>query len=284
MPQNVVETEAALASGAPGTQTNRAMREAHARGESAWPSLGVTYEQFQERAMLANGGRAMVPSHAEDFYLSAACMNAHALAHEALEAHYFPMLRHVVRATVMDAAAVDDILQNVRVRLLAGAAPKIGTYRGNGPLSGWLRRVTTHAASDHCRAKKSERRRQRLLFLAQPSHAGDDAESAARRIAVDEHERECEQAWSKAMRCVDSADLVLLHDRFARGMSIDALSPIYCVHRATIARRVHRAVQRVRRIVRNSLATQHRGLGPHELDAMMCEWSRSTSELPMQEP
>jgi RNA polymerase sigma-70 factor (ECF subfamily) len=283
MPQNVVETEAALAGGAPGTQTNSAMREAHARGRSAWASLGVTYEQFHERATQANGGRAMVPSHAEDFYLSAACVNADALAHEALEARYFPMLRHVVKATVMDAAAVDDILQNVRMRLLAGAAPKIGSYRGNGSLGGWLRRVTTHAASDHCRAKKSERRRQRLLSLAQASHLCDDPESAAR-IAVDEHERECEQAWSKAMRCVGSADLVLLHDRFARGMSIDALSPIYSVHRATIARRVHRAVQRVRRIVRNSLATQHRGLGPHELDAMMREWSSSTSELPMQEP
>jgi hypothetical protein len=82
---------------------------------------------------------------------------------------------------------------------------------------------------------------------------------------------------------VDSGELGLLHDRFARGMSIDALSPIYAVHRATIARRVQRAVQRVRRIVRSSLATQHGELAPHELDAMMREWSSSTLELSLQE-
>jgi len=271
MPQNLVET------------TNGAMREAHARGRSAWSALGVTYEQFHSHATQANGGSYRVPTHAEDFYLSVACANADALAHEILEAQYFPMLRHVVKATVPDGAAVDDILQNVRMRLLAGAAPKIATYRGNGSLSGWLRTVTTHAARDDCRAKKSERRRQRLLFLAQPSHSGDDAESSARRIAAGQHEHECEQAWSQAMRCVASKDLDLLHDRFARGMSIDALSPIYDAHRATIARRVHRVVQRVRRIVRSSLATQHRELAPHELDAMMREWSSSTLELPMHE-
>jgi RNA polymerase sigma-70 factor, ECF subfamily len=272
MPQNVVETE-----------TSNAMREAHARGSSAWPALSATYDQFHRQATQANGGCAMVPSHAEDFYLSVACANADALGHAILEAQYFSMLRHLVQTMVTDGAAVDDILQNVRMRLLAGAAPKIGTYRGNGALSGWLRKVTAHAARDHCRAKKSERRRQRLIFLAQPSHPGDEADATARRIAADQHERECEQAWSKAMRSVNSADLHLLHHRFALGLSIDALSPIYAVHRATIARRVHRAMQRVRRIVHSSLATQHRQLAPHELDAMMCEWSSSTSELSMQE-
>jgi RNA polymerase sigma-70 factor, ECF subfamily len=275
MLQNGLETTSALAS--------NAMREAHARGKSVWASLGVTYDQFDQQATRANGGSARVPSHAEDFYLSVACANADALAHAVLEAEYFPMLRQAVRAMVPDGAAVDDILQNVRMRLLAGAAPKIGTYRGQGSLSGWLRTVTTHAARDHCREKKSERRRQRLLYLSQPGQPGDEPDATARRIAADQHERACERAWSNAMRSVDSADLHLLHHRFALGLSIDALSPIYSVHRATIARRVHRAMQRVRRIVRSSLATQHRELSAHELDAMMREWSTSTADLSMQQ-
>ena len=274
MPQNVLEAMTLQAAPAAETpdDTSEPSRAAYRRGASAWPALRVTYEQFREQSARANRGSVAPPSHPEDFYLCVACANADALAHDALEARYFPPLRAIVGAMLADAAAVDDVLQNLRMRLLAGSAAKIGSYRGHGPLGSWLRKVALHAARDYCRSTANERRRRRALCLAQQSQPCDEPEATALAIADARSERECEQAWSAAKGRMQRADIELLEHRFASGMSIDALSPIYAVHRATIARRVQRALQRVRRIARSALAAEHRDLAPYELDAMMRDW------------
>ncbi|HTV18044.1 MAG TPA: sigma-70 family RNA polymerase sigma factor [Polyangiaceae bacterium] len=258
-------------------ETSRSIREAHARGASAWPALHVTCEQFHSQIVRASGEGAAAPSHAEDFYFCVACTNADTLAHELLEAGYFPQLRQIVQGVVMDGAAVDDILQDLRMRLLAGASPKIATYQGRGALGSWLRKAALYAARDYCREKTSERRRQRAISLQQELQPRDEPDAAPR--AANQNERECEQAWSTAKRHMPVADLQLLEHRFGSEMSIDTLGPIYAVHRATIARRVQRALQRARRLARNALAAEHRDLMQWELDAMMRDWcvARETS-------
>jgi hypothetical protein len=40
----------------------------------------------------------------------------------------------------------DELRQTLRVRLLAGPSPKIASYKGSGPLSGWVRVVATRIA------------------------------------------------------------------------------------------------------------------------------------------
>lgn len=259
-----------------------AMLEAYALGRTIWPELTVTHEQFRAQAARANGGSAKAPACAADFYLSVACANADEHAHAVLEARYFPTLVQLVRATITDSAAVDDVMQEVRLRLLAGPQPKIGSYRGQGSLAGWLRRVAVHAARDHFRVEKIERRRQWMLYNAQNAELRASTSTSDERLDDRGQLQGCEHAWRKALQDVGTGDLDLLQRRFALGMSIDALSPLYAVHRATIARRVQRVAHRMRRVAREALGSEHQGLSPRELDAMMCEWSSRVETVALQ--
>ena len=262
--------------------TSLRLREAYSLGRAAWNELAVSYEQFEAQAVQANGGTPAAPTHAADFYLAVACANADQIAHEVLEARYLPALKRLIRVTITDPAAVDDVMQEVRMRLLAGPRPKIALYRGHGSLNGWLRTIAVHGARDHFRQRRLERKRHLVFSNAQRAESRDLTSDCDDRSACDHQQRECEQAWLKAIRDVDSIDFKLLHHRFALGMSIDVLSPIYAVHRATIARRVHRAAHRVRGLVRQTLSSEHGELSPRELDSMMCEWSSSAQTVALE--
>jgi RNA polymerase sigma-70 factor, ECF subfamily len=251
-----------------GPSTPVSLREAFVAAKTAWPRIILTYEQFQAYVAQRERAPASVPAYPADVYLCTACVNGQDIAYQSLEATYFPSLESAIYHVVGERPAVDDVLQEVRTRLFVGRAPKIASYRGSGSLGGWLRKVAVRASQDYRREKAMQyRRRRRLLDAERTTAIRVDAPDD--RAFSEERVRLCEQAWTRAICSLGSTDRQLLHHYFVSQLSIDTLGPIYSVHRATIARRIRRILERVRQHVRKTLAERHRGLSAEDLDALM---------------
>jgi RNA polymerase sigma-70 factor, ECF subfamily len=245
-----------------------ALQTAHALARRTWPGVTLSYERFRAHVTREGSAPAVVPAHPADLYLCAACLDGQAAAYQSLESAHFPALRAIVRRLLDDPSAVEEVLQEVRTRLFVGDSPKIASYRGSGCLSGWLRSVAVHAAQDHLRAVSVRRGWLRKLERTQHANAALATDATDEQAFQTQRASVCEQAWNSAIRSLGSSERQLLHHHFVSGLSIDVLGAIYAVHRATIARRIRRATDRVRRRVREALATNYHGLCAADLDAL----------------
>lgn len=80
-----------------------------------------------------------------------------ALAH--IYAQHKDVLYRVALGLMRSWADAEDIVQEV----LVGLPEALGRYRGDGPLEGWLVRVTTRTALMELRRRRRRRRREELL-------------------------------------------------------------------------------------------------------------------------
>jgi RNA polymerase sigma-70 factor (ECF subfamily) len=250
------------------TEAPVALEAAHALGQSTWTEIALSYERFHAHAARLGYTRWVVPAHPADLYLCAACANGESAAYQALEVRYFPALARVVCRILGERAATEEVLQEIRTRLLVGSAAKISSYRGSGPLAGWLRILAVNAAQDRLRSNNVQRGRLRKLACAQRMASStttlDEGEQAFR----SDYARLCARAWCAAIGALGADERQLLHNYFVSGLSIDRLGPLYRVHRATIHRRIRRATERVRRQVRETLSSQYWDLSHRDLDAL----------------
>jgi RNA polymerase sigma-70 factor (ECF subfamily) len=244
---------------------------AYELGKLSWPQLILSYEAFKAYAERIGDAQGHLQTYAADIYLCAACGARDTAAYRALEATFFPSLRTLAFRQLGERPAVEDVLQEVRTRLLAGDSPKLASYQGRGPLAGWLRSVVLHAAKDHRRRSNLRCLRTRQLAAAEGADAApatDDQLSHRDRACL------CEKAWQQALRSLSPGDRQLLHHHFVSGLSIDVLGPLYSVHRATIARRIRRATLRVGGFFRRALADHDRELSNRELYALALSTAR----------
>ena len=251
-------------------QAPDSMRAAYREATAAWPKITLSFEQFRLAA-----GRWSVseiaPTYPADVFLCAACMIGCREAYQALERAHFPALRTPICRIVGDLAGVEDVLQEVRTRLLVGDSPRIASYRGDGPLASWVRRVALRIAQDARRARVQERERHRKLACAQLCLSAGTTPPPELPEASGQLARLCESAWREAIGSLDPMHRCLLYYNCVCGVSIDTLAPLYCKHRATIARYIGDAKRKVRRLVREILAEHGARLAAGESEALMLD-------------
>ncbi|MEY2936230.1 MAG: hypothetical protein RL033_6979, partial [Pseudomonadota bacterium] len=124
----------------------------------------MSYPRFSAYAQSLELSGAAVAAHAVDLYLCAGCADGQPSAYQALEAAHFPALTAALWRLLGDRATVQEVLQDLRIRLFVGDPPRITTYRGSGSLSAWLRKVAVHSALDCLRASNVQRGRLRELW------------------------------------------------------------------------------------------------------------------------
>jgi RNA polymerase sigma-70 factor, ECF subfamily len=223
----------------------------------------------QRRSPLASPLPSQV-THPDDLYLCAACARGEQNAHELLEQKYFPALRTALRRLLRRPHQLEDVLQDVRSRLLVGPSPKIATYRGDGSLSGWLRRIAVRAALDHLRALRSRVVHARRFSEFQQTCVANDTSRAGAEshcLAYDST-RVIWQAWSAAVRALEPPQRRLLQQYVVSELSIDVLAVVHSVHRATVARRIARAKKQVREHVLRVLSRHYKGTSGREIETL----------------
>src|SRR5262249_43981524 len=111
--------------------------------------------------------------HTDDLYLACACARAIPAALGAFERHF---LSEIVATIARVNRAPDfrqEVLQQLRERVVAGAQPKIASYSGKGPLIAWLRVAATRTALNLHRTTRRSEDRDRASELVPQSTAPD---------------------------------------------------------------------------------------------------------------
>jgi len=172
----------------------------------------------------------------DELQLVQACAAGDRAALARFESHYLVLVDLVAHRMGAPPSLAAEAKQILRCRLLVrdGGPPGISTFRGTGPLAGWL----AIAAS-------------RLIWkLLQRTRRGFD-ESAAIEEIVSSEDPELEHgravstqhfrvAFRSALAALPEEDRQVLRSSALEGRTIDDLAAVHGVHRSTISRRLER--------------------------------------------
>lgn len=245
-------------------------RKAFVAAREQWPTVSVRFDQFCAH-LNRLGYQQDLPNHPSSLYLCIGCALGIESACRILEDRHFPSLWACIAKLDARPDVIEDVLQQVRQRLLVGPTPRIVSYRGEGALGAWLGTVAKNVARDLLRGFGIRREQRacgsdgcltseaRLDFTA-PSSPEDDAfrEQCAPIL---------QQALSTSLLALESEQRALLSHYFVSGLGIDSLGALYSVNRSTAARRVLRAVQRIRSLLHRELVPHFGPLTPGELES-----------------
>jgi RNA polymerase sigma-70 factor (ECF subfamily) len=231
----------------------------------AWPAIELAAERFF--AFL--GGRApdgeLESLRAGDLYLACACADGDPEAMASFERLHLGRLRAAL-APGASPDAVDEVLQRVRVEILVRdgeRAPGIAGFRGRSDLHAWLRVV---GARELARVEKRGRRE----IMGATEALWADLVSSDPELAYikDTYRHTAVLALQAALGALPDDDRELLRQHLVDGLSIDEIGARAGVHRATAARRLERARERVADAMRREIERRLQ-LGAQEIDELL---------------
>jgi RNA polymerase sigma-70 factor, ECF subfamily len=186
----------------------------------------------------------------EGLVLARACLAGDAAALNMLDRELLPPVAAALRRRA-SADDVDEAMQVLRTRLLVGTppeAPKLAKFSGRGPLGAFLRIAASNVLSN-------------LRPLVVPVSAEDelaalpDAADVESRLSSGDQQRQFRAAFREAVQSLTSRERALLRLSLLDGLSIDEVAPMYGAHRATVARWLTAAKERLAAITRAKLST-----------------------------
>jgi RNA polymerase sigma-70 factor (ECF subfamily) len=191
--------------------------------------------------------------------LACASGDARALAH--FDRTYMAAGRARLRSMKLTDAAIDDVLQSVREKLLVGAPPKLLEYVGRGSLYGLVKVVAVREALSTLRKKRGDDDEE----LAERAMVELDPETA---ILKDHYRSHFREAFREAIRALDSHDRNVLRMYALGGAGLEELAQMYGVHRATIVRTLARVREQLFSETRKALR-KRLGIGLAEIDSVL---------------
>jgi len=211
------------------------------QGRRAWPEIAMAGASLAKQLAQHIPREASVVDvlaaiHAEDFYLATACLAGDRAAIAAFEAQFLSRVPAIVRRVTKTPTATDELLQQIRVAILTatGGAPRLAQYSGRGPLHGWVRTVALNAALMAARPKRENVHASR--DVAERGDLLGGPGGLETRLVKQRHLPQFQQALDGALAMLAPRERNLLRAYYVDEMSIDRLGVRFRVHRATAAR------------------------------------------------
>jgi RNA polymerase sigma-70 factor, ECF subfamily len=235
---------------------DQALQQAFALGQKAWPSIVLDLDGFRahcERALGESPEWDWTRFGAE-LYLCCACANGDAEATRALETDVLPQVVKAISRIDSDAQFVEEALQTLRDKLLVGDRAKIADYAARGPLIAWLSVAAARVALDAIRSRNARK----LNHTDLPDRLSQTDSSPLNDIIRSRYGDSFQRALKNAISALPSRERNLLRLQLVGRCSIDQLGRMYLVHRATAARWLESARNRVFESVREQMKLEHR--------------------------
>lgn len=222
-----------------------AIASAIARARASWNAVDAGDERFA--AFL--GGRVPASdldvARVGDLWAACACGTGDGRAIAEVEARYFPDVDAALGKMGLSADRIGEVKQGLRRLLFVGdpdaaAAPRITEYRGTGDLRAWLRVTAMRAALKLLRKENRETPTDDALLEARAQQ--DDPELAYMKAA---YRASFKTAFQEALDSLLARERTLLKQHVVDGLGIDELGALYQVHRATAARWVQSAREKL---------------------------------------
>ncbi len=214
-----------------------------AKARTEWPEIAVPDPVFTSYLRDRVSDPGSLPSvRVSDLYAACACSLGDARALAAVEARYFPDVDTALSRMRLTGTVAEDVRQDLRAQLFVGSGEKparIVEYTGRGDLRAWLTVIATRAALKVIRHGKRELHDDSLL---EADVAGSHVELS---FVKDTYRAEFAAAFSEALLALEDRDKTLLRLQVIDELSIDQIGAIYRVHRATAARWLEHARERL---------------------------------------
>jgi RNA polymerase sigma-70 factor (ECF subfamily) len=213
--------------------TEALLQAAFEAGRTAWPGVKLARDVFTERAARLEVRPDDVAARAADLYLAWACAESDKTSLAYFERLFLPAVDGYVGRLGLTEAVVDDVRQELRIRLLVGNEPRIGQYSGRGPLAAWVRMAAIRVALSLLERSKVRSHSRDVSALGALVGEQTSPELAAVR---NRHGSAFQAALERSLDSLGPRDKTLLRMHFIDQLNIEAIGRIYRVHRATVAR------------------------------------------------
>jgi RNA polymerase sigma-70 factor (ECF subfamily) len=202
--------------------------------------------------------------HTDDLLLACACSAGDRHAILTFEEQCVRSATTALRKRGISPEIVEEAKQNIREKMLVGdGSPRILLYDGVGALREWLRVALVREA---VHLSKREGRNEPLTYeLFTVPAAGDTPELS---YFKRRYRKEYKEAFTVAIAGLDANERLLLRQQLILGMSIDELGAIHRVHRATAARWVSAAREKLLSGARRELV-KRLGIAEAEVQAVV---------------
>jgi RNA polymerase sigma-70 factor (ECF subfamily) len=230
------------------------IRELYLAGQCRWPLVSLSLEAFAERWGELPEPSAGLPVDPADLYLCCGCLAGQPEALQAFQRENADVAEASIRRIHDDDDFVNDTLQELWKRLLLGEQAKLRSYAGRGPLQAWLRVAATRVALDRRRADKRHAEREVKL----PETLAASAVSPEAVVLKARFGKAFQEALRKSVERLSEQERNVLRMHAVGRCSIDEIGVAYAVHRATAARWIERARERIYEDVRRELCEGHK--------------------------
>lgn len=238
-----------------------------------WPDVAVAEDAFARmlaeriapELALDDGLSAL---RGPDLWIACGCASGDARALGAFDRAFAGEIAAAVRKIGNAQLATDDVAQLVREKLFVGGSgesrPKILDYKGTGALRAWLRvtaaRVGLNVATRGPREQATDD-----AWFTRVVAEGDHPEIAHLKA---KYRSDFRSALEAAVSALDPKERNVLAYSFGERLSIDQIGGIYGVHRATAARWVAAAQERL--VEHTRRAMMHRlGASADDVDSIV---------------
>lgn len=227
---------------------------------TAWPELALADAVFLDHVEQCAGDALGPDLDFAAIYLGCACIHGDPRALAAFEAAYLAELPRTLARITHDAALIDEVKQQLRIKLFVGERPAITRYV-RGSLGAWLRVVASRLAIDLLRQREQPVADDELelVALADPTDAA---------LLKAEYRAPVEAAFAAALAALDPVDRSMLRLCFVDGVGLDGIGRIYQLSKSAVSRRLARCRALLLADVKQRLGSSL-GIAPAELHSLL---------------
>jgi RNA polymerase sigma-70 factor (ECF subfamily) len=219
------------------TAMSGSVREVERQAAVRWPGVRCSSASFAEHVLALGISSPQLSAFGEDLFLAFACAEQDKVALQVFDAQY---LSRVGRAIMrIDAASdfLDEVTQRLRERLLAPPTPRIRGYAATGPLLSWTRVSAVRVALNLKQHESKHSHRALADCLLQEFDVTPSETNRYREVLED--------SLRKVFRQLEARERNLIRLHYIDGLNVDRLGAMYSVHRATAARWIVAARDRI---------------------------------------
>lgn len=248
-----------------------------AAGKLHWPDLNVDSRELvgylAERQVVPE---TLTPAIAADLFLAFACFVKVPTAVQLFQTAYDPIVVATARRLDRSGALVDELRQRVHELLFVGssrAAPKIGEYRGRGPLSAWLRTCTKRVGLRLVRTSAPE------VLMTRDALADEISDVCDQELSLlkDHYGELFRQELVRSLNELPARDRMLLQLHLVAGLSTTRIAKMYHLNQSSISRQLQRTAATIFARVKERI---HARLGVETADLeSLIDLARSHIEL-----
>ncbi len=225
---------------------------AYEAGRSTWPGVKLEADHFARRAVELGIAPEDLAARAGDLFLAWGCAERDPAALGYFERKFLAQVDQYVGKLGLPEHVLDEVRQELRIRLLLGTEPRIGRYGGKGPLGAWVRVAAIRLALTLAGQNKGGRARE---IEALDALIADRSNASPELVTIrDRYRGAFQDALERGLSSLEPRERTLLRMHFVDHLNIEAIGEIYRVHRATVARWLVGIRQRVLANLRTQLS------------------------------